>query len=603
MIKQNKQMMKNKTCWILMLAMMLSSTVLADSARRGIQRTITFADGTSLTAQLTGDEHAHCWRTADGRCFVEKGDGQFLPVAPKQLKAQRAARLQKTSQRRAQKRQARMLAAGNDTGTRTVMGTIGAQDDFFLADFNQFEGKKKGLVILAQFDGLSFRSGHDNALYNRILNERNYTSSEGFIGSVHDYFLDQSNGKFDLTFDVVGPVTLSHEMSYYGQNEDGFDKRPGEMVAEACLMADSLVNFADYDWDGDGAADQIFVLYAGRGESTGGAANTIWPHEWSLAESDYGRMLRLDGVVLDTYACSNEMGTARTLSGIGTFCHEFSHCLGYADHYDVDYEDGLYCYGMGSWDLMDNGDHNDDGFCPAGYTAFEKYCAGWTTPVVLGDEPLTVEKMLPTVSNGDTYVIFNDDNRNECFFLENRYRTGWDAAVPASGLLVTHLDYDREVWEWNMPNAAGSYYGDYNNLYNSHPRYTVVPADNKSVTKYSFNATGDPFPYGKKDSLTAVSKPAMAFYDGKALLNKSVRRPLTRITRKADGTVAFVYGGNLDKMETGIKSTAPDRKEGSSVVDVYTPGGLLVRSGVRRSEALDGLPRGLYVVGGVKMLR
>ena len=210
---------------------------------------------------------------------------------------------------------------------------------------------------------------------------------------------------------------------------------------------------------------------------------------------------------------------------------------------------------------------------------------------------------MPMVGNGDTYVIFNDDNHNECFFLENRYRTGWDAAVPASGLLVTHLDYDREVWEWNIPNAAGSYYGDYDNYYNSHPRYTVVPADNKSVTKFSFNSTGDPFPYGNKDSLTATSKPAMAFYNGKSLLSKNVRRPLTHITRNADGTLSFVYGGNLDKTETGIKKTAPNPEDGSSVVDVYTLGGLLVRSAVRRSEALSGLPRGIYVVGGVKMMR
>ena len=67
----------------------------------------------------------------------------------------------------------------------------------------------------------------------RIANEENF--SEGyFVGSMADYFKAQSCGLFELDFDVVGPVTVSKEYSYYGVNDSiGNDLHAGEMVIEA----------------------------------------------------------------------------------------------------------------------------------------------------------------------------------------------------------------------------------------------------------------------------------------------------------------------------------------------------------------------------------
>lgn len=72
-----------------------------------------------------------------------------------------------------------------------------------------------------------------------------------------------------MSFDVVGPVTVSKNMADYGGNDDsGNDKDPGGMVYEACRLVADKVNFADYDWDGDGEVDQVFVIYAGYGEAS-----------------------------------------------------------------------------------------------------------------------------------------------------------------------------------------------------------------------------------------------------------------------------------------------------------------------------------------------
>lgn len=66
-------------------------------------------------------------------------------------------------------------------------------------------------------------------------------------------------------FDIYGPVTLSKNMSYYGGNDIyGNDKNPEKMIIEACQLLDDEVDFAQYDNDGDGYIDNIYVFYAAR---------------------------------------------------------------------------------------------------------------------------------------------------------------------------------------------------------------------------------------------------------------------------------------------------------------------------------------------------
>ena len=80
-----------------------------------------------------------------------------------------------------------------------------------------------------------------------------------------------------------------------------------------------------------------------------------------------------DGVTIDKYAVFNELSGSNTnnIDGIGTVCHEFSHCLGLPDFYETTYTYGY--YGMGSWSLMCSGSYNNDGYTPIGYSAYEKH--------------------------------------------------------------------------------------------------------------------------------------------------------------------------------------------------------------------------------------
>ena len=539
--------MKKRLILSLSLVVM-AMAMYAIPAKRGLWRTIQLTDGTSVRAMLVGDEHAHFYRDVQGNCYRNNGTA-FVKADRKELVRKAQMRRMKGA---AQKR--RLAAA---PGMKKVGGATG----------NNYTGKKKGLIILVEFLDKKFEEGHDAALYNRIVNEPGFTSEEGFKGSVHDYFSAQSGGQFDLTFDVMGPVPLKNNTRYYGRNNTNDEDTNAEaMISEACQAIDSDVNFADYDWDGDGEVDQVYVLYAGLSEAAGGSEDTVWPHEYWLSAK--GSALTLDGVKVDTYACSSELtgivfddwtgeATEWGIDGIGSFCHEFSHCLGLPDMYDTTYQN----FGMGTWDLMDHGTYNGDerGFVPAGYSSYEKWCAGWLEPIEL-KEDTQVTSMKPLSEGGEAYVIYNDAHPDEYYLLENRQLTGWDAGQYGKGMLILHVDYDEEMWAWNMVNSIDDLSGaPYFGPKNDHQRLTIIPADNSlAMDKIEYNGEvyyqidytslpGDPYPYRGNNSLTNTSKPKASLYnkntDGKKLMNKEV----TDITQNADGTMSF----NFKVVESG----------------------------------------------------
>ncbi|HEY9551373.1 MAG TPA: M6 family metalloprotease domain-containing protein, partial [Prevotella sp.] len=503
---------------------------LAVPAKRGIWKNIKLENGTMVRAELCGDEHKHYWRSVEGVLYVEAGDGSNIYKVVQKAELKRTVATRRSRRMARQRAMRRVIEAAQ---TPTV-----------------YTGKKKGLIILVQFNDSIFKATHNKRFYEQVANGVDFTSPLGFKGSISDYFKAQSGGLFELNFDVVGPVKLSNPASYYGSNTDaGFDRRAGKMVAQSCLAVKDSVDFSQYDWDGDGEVDQVLVIYAGMGEADGGAAASIWPHEWELSSSDYGSSLKIDSVTVNTYACGNEMQGDNIVNGIGTICHEFTHCLGLPDTYDTAYEGR---YGMGKWDLMGSGNYNGDTFCPAGYTAYEKMMCGWITPEVLSADT-TINAFKPLSNGGGAYIIYNDSNKNEYYLLANRQRTKWDAELPASGMLITHVDYDQNCWDNNVVNtfgtfsAADGYTADFSN---DHQRLTVVHADNDDDSNYWDESLGtydkiterfDVYPYGKKDSLTNYSTPRGMLYhanrDSSFLLNKAVKN----IRQNEDGTISFSF--------------------------------------------------------------
>lgn len=517
--------------------LVVTVAVMAVPAKRGQWKTLKLQDGTEVRAQLVGDEHGHFWCAADGKTYGETADGEFYQVVDAQkIVANAQVRRQQVNAQRAQR-----LASHRAQGRRAMTG------------------QKKAIMLLVEFKDKQFNTGHDNALFNRIANEEGY--SEGnFKGSMADYFKAQSRGAFELDFDVVGPLAVSERGSYYGTNDSqGNDNHPGQMVCEAVTLAmEQITDWTPYDWDGDGFVDQVYVVYAGKGEADGGASNTIWPHAYDLYSSQYygdgtGPVTVGENLKVNSYACGPELNGNGHIGGIGTMCHEYSHCLGYPDFYDVDYSGGQ---GMGAWDLMDQGSYNGDGYLPAGYTGYERWVAGWLEPIELNAEDVSITDMKSLQDGGDFYIIYNKGNQNEYMMLENRQKDGWDGGLPEPGLLIIHCDYDESAWAANTPNDNPD-----------HQRMVVVPADGKCQyymymgTKY-FTDEGDPFPQGSVNAFNKgfktsekPAKKAAQFFNKNTNGTYWIDSSVENITQNSNGTISFDFFATYTPADPGDDTT------------------------------------------------
>lgn len=511
-------------------AVLAAIAIQAMPVKPGICRNITLADGTVVKAELVGDEHLTYWRTADGACYRQTPSaGVFSKVELSALQSEYDA----VVAQKAAREKAILESARTSMPVKKVEGS-------------KFQGKKKCLVILANFADTKFKPEHTLDLYKQIINGENYSDETlGFKGSVRDYFKAQSGGQFEIDFDVVGPVDLPKGYAGYGKNDaSGRDQTAlvYPMVEDAVNLAkDQVTDWKQYDWDGDGLVEEVFVLYAGHGQATYPQdPDLVWPHKSAIDP-----MTVADGVKVSVYACSCELGATEAIDGIGAFCHEFSHCMGLKDHYDINGRG----YGTGFWDIMCFGCYNGNTFLPAEYNSYEKMFCGWKEPIVLNAEPQKIEGMKALAAGGDTYIFYNDGNENEYYMLENRQKTGWDAALPGEGLIVLHVDYSKGAWEDNQVNYNAA-----------RQRMTVIPADN-TLGSTDEDKAGDAWPYQGNNSLTNYSRPACTVYnantDGTGYMNKY----LLNITQNADGTISFEY--------TTKSATKQDKPEGALLYETF----------------------------------
>ena len=475
---------------------------MAVPAKRGWQ-TRTQADGTTIEVQQVGDEFYHYMINRDGKQVREvNGMYEVIGEAPT-AEVAKARRAQGVARRQRQ-----------DVGVTPNLAP-------------------KGVVILVNFSDKSMQSSHTNATFNELCNSANCTVNSGYP-SAREYFKSQSNGSYSPQFDVFGPVTLSNNVAYYGKDksEEGDDQHATTAVVEACKLADQqfTINWADYDSNSDGYVDFVYVIYAGQGQADGGAANTIWPHNWSIVEAcSYGTsgyctypqaQCQVGGKKLDNYAMSSEL-SGSALGGIGTLCHEFGHVMGLPDLYDTQYGDNYNnCLTPNDWNIMDGGSYNADGHCPPNYDPWQKDFFGWHTPINLGSAGQNVTLYANGTSNYQAYQITTSGNyvspttSGVRYYIENRQAVGWDAPLTGHGMLIWKVNFNSSKWTNNEPNNTAN-----------NPYYTIVSA---SGTKIGWDGTNDNCPKntfpGSKNvtSYTGIS--------GKPLLNIAESNQVVTLT-------------------------------------------------------------------------
>jgi M6 family metalloprotease-like protein len=482
---------------------------------------VTQPDGSTIMVRLHGDEYHHFYTQLDGTPLRLNNSG-FLVKDTQPLE--------------------QILLTGT-----TLRKEARAKEKQRVPSKYPLTGSPKALVLLVGFQDVKFEQTLED--FNNLLNQSGY-SHNGAIGSCRDYFIAASDSIFQPQFDVYGPFTLSQNIAYYGERDSKYnDARPYQMVIEACQMAArSGVDFSQYDTDGDGVLDNVFIFFAGHNESEGAPSNSIWPHQSNI--SILGESV--DGLRLATYACAAEHSgsSGNTRAGVGTFCHEFGHVLGLPDLYDTGYQ----YYSVGDWSIMGSGSHTDRGRTPPTYSAYERFYLGWLQPQQLTEKgqytllPLQEENQAYLIANAQHNLNGKSPNPTEFFMLEYRTRTLWDAYLPGEGMLVWHIDFSPSAWDNNSPNNGP-------NIMRVH----LEEANGISWDKRSNGDMGrasDPYP-GVQNVTSFTPK----LHDGTALYDQNI----FEITDHK-GSLSFIYKGVgdvqlvIDKNELELTTTVSDEK-------------------------------------------
>lgn len=427
-------------------------------------------------------------------------------------------------------------------------------------------GEQRALVILVEFADNEFSMPDPHDFYHRMLNEEGFSDNNG-TGSARDYFIANSQGKFIPSFDVYGPVKLSGNIAYYGKNNQWKeDSNPQEMTIEACRLLDDQIDFSQYDRDGDGVIDNVFVYYAGYGEHDGGGSNTIWPHSTKLSLVYHQKFL-FDGVELERYACSNELQSKMRSGkpdGIGTFCHEFGHVLGLPDLYSTSF---INLETPGDWDLMDTGNYNNEGNTPANLSAFERYALDWMEPIQLDYGEYT----LNAIGEANEAYMYVCPNPNEYFLFENRQQRGFDAYLPGHGMLVWRINYNKTIWDNNVVNNSFMY------------QYVeIMEADGQPG---GGTRPGDTFPgSNNKTEFSRFTTPA---FKGKT--QADIPYALINIKESGDGVIAFEVA---DPSSASVATVVEGGPAGDCYYDLT-------------GRKIDGisLPKGVYIHNGRKEIK
>ncbi|MEN8223977.1 MAG: M6 family metalloprotease domain-containing protein [Bacteroidota bacterium] len=462
-------------CLLFLSAVLLSEKSLAGVAYPDPMQ-VSQSDGTVITVILQGDERIKWAKTLDGYTLLYNDAGIYEygildasgSLVPSGLKAHDVAE-------RTPNEVSFLATTSKDLFFSRSQVSIMQQ----LFNINMFQesvtafpttGSRKLVCILIGFTDLAFTETQAN--FDNLFNQLGY----GTYGSVKDFYEENSYGQFHLSVDVAGPYTASDTHAYYGANNaSGDDIRPRELVTEAVILADPDVNYADYDNDGDGNVDGVYVIYAGYNEAENGGADCIWYHAWNIPT------VTLDGKNISSYSCSAEYkgNTGSDISGIGNICHEFGHVMGAPDFYDVNKATGGKFSGLGRWCTMASGNFNGDRDCPAHYNPFIKsHYFGWVSLNLLTSQANMT--LLNSAQCSTNFYYYNTTTAGESFIMENRQQIGFDAELPGHGLLIYHKHKDVLIGAINTthpqkfytvcadagtePSATPADYGDINTM-------------------------------------------------------------------------------------------------------------------------------------------
>jgi immune inhibitor A len=253
--------------------------------------------------------------------------------------------------------------------------------------------------------------------------------------SMSSIYREMSYGNLEVNGEVIPYVRAPQPYTYYTAGESGTgDNYPHNTPG---LLFDALTeycktdNLKRFDTDGDGFVDGIFLIHAGGGAEAEPnpqkRKEMIWSHKWTLPTPFVNQGVKV-------YAYSTEPEDGR----VGVFSHEFGHVLGLPDLYDTSYRSE----GVGNWCLMGGGSWGGGGNKPTRMCCWCLSKLGWIKPINAKSGVYTLDTLEKNAK--ECLRVWTGGKAGpEYFMLEDRQKTGRDAALPGSGLAVWHIDEAR----------------------------------------------------------------------------------------------------------------------------------------------------------------
>jgi M6 family metalloprotease-like protein/MYXO-CTERM domain-containing protein len=358
---------------------------------------------------------------------------------------------------------------------------------FPAAPGTKWSGDIPNLVILVKFANQS--SHFTKAQFDSVMN--------GSSGSVKAYYGEISYNQWNIVSTVTDWINLSQNDQYYAYNSAYPYGHPEQMIREAVDYLNSQnFDFTRFDSNHDGVIDAVDVIHSGYGYEYSNNQAHIHSHfaylSWTI-----GDITTHDGIRIVAYHTEPEYRSDMTnITQIGVIVHESGHFFGLPDLYDYDYDSG----GVGLWCLMSAGPWagpNMDGTVPTHLSAWGKYQLGMAQPTHI-QATSTGRTLLPVESNSNMVLVNYQMPTNQYFIMENRQKTGFDAYLPGSGLLIYHVDQ-----------------GQSDN--NNQNRYLVdvEQADGRrdlNLDAYNVGDSSDPWPYSSNTTFGPSTTPNTKAY-------------------------------------------------------------------------------------------
>lgn len=471
-------------------------------------------DGSKIEIILNGDEYFNYYSTSDGIPITKSNEGKWvyatIDASGQSIPSMSVAKSKESRSREdintanSFKISPSLLNRYRSISIKSPVLTSEIQNKSILQIIPEHSTKKnfRGLVVLVEYNDRSFSRTDIADIFDGMINNIGYTGyvdTSGdkveYTGSVRDYFIDNSHGKFSPEFDIVGPVKVPYSC-HSPQQTAGAKK----IIASALDAIDEKVDFADFDSDGDGKVDMIYFIFAGGGSNvSGNNKQLLWPHASILTDISH------DGVEMGRYACSTELYGLESkgiIDGIGVICHEFSHVLGLPDLYDVDYATGGQSIHPGVWSIMAGGAYLNSCRTPSAYSVYERYASGFITPEEITEAGTY---SLESLDSGGKSLKISSSVPNEFFLLECRTRKRWDTYLPGEGLLVWRVDStDASAWTTNRVNALPE-----------HCYMELVRSASQCGSNTVIDTDSDPFPGSATvTSLTNNTTPSIQSWTG-----------------------------------------------------------------------------------------